>query len=338
MTSSKRTTAIEHMRAATVAQPLASILLALLVLAAGPASAAPAPDGPDTSGSAGRSDAQPSPGIPAAPNPSGAPARLAQLSGTVLLTRANGKLAILARDSAIGAGDTVQTQAGTYAGMVLSDGTQIALEPDTILRLERYAFDASRPQADDAAYTLVRGGVRVTAGELGRRSPSRHVLSTSVSTLGLMAATVYVVVEPERAIAHSGRQAWMMASTASLEKFEGNNNDNRVGNAAAVRATRPLMLAQVAPTLPSPSAPITRAPGLYVQVLDGLVNVSNSAGSLNFSAGQFGYTPGFAAAPVLIPNNPGLQFNPPPSFSQTAPQAAGAAALTKGGAVDCEVR
>jgi hypothetical protein len=58
-------------------------------------------------------------------------------------------------------------------------------------------------------------------------------------------------------------------------------------------------------------------PGLYVQVLDGMINVTNGGGSQNFTAGQFGFTPGFNQPPVILPNNPGLQFTPPPSFSNT---------------------
>lgn len=69
-------------------------------------------------------------------------------------------------------------------------------------------------------------------------------------------------------------------------------------------------LRQVPPQLAVPGL----NPGLYVQVLDGMVNVTNSAGALSFQAGQFGFVPGFQQPPVVLPNNPGLNFNPPPSF------------------------
>jgi hypothetical protein len=58
-------------------------------------------------------------------------------------------------------------------------------------------------------------------------------------------------------------------------------------------------------------------PGLYVQVLDGVINVANSGGSQQFAAGQFGFTPGFAQPPIILPSNPGLQFTPPPTFVAT---------------------
>jgi hypothetical protein len=40
--------------------------------------------------------------------------------------------------------------------------------------------------------------------------------------------------------------------------------------------------------------------------------------------------------PVILPQNPGLQFTPPPIFNNPAPGTSGAA--PKSNAVDCEVR
>jgi FecR protein len=77
-------------------------------------------------------------------------------------------------------------------------------------------------------------------------------------------------------------------------------------------------------------------PGLYVQVLDGMINVSNGGGAQNFTAGQFGFTPSFQQPPVILPANPGMQFTPPPSFSSnTGSQSASG---SKPGDVDCQVR
>ncbi|MBK6005640.1 hypothetical protein JJB11_06000 [Ramlibacter ginsenosidimutans] len=95
----------------------------------------------------------------------------------------------------------------------------------------------------------------------------------------------------------------------------------------------------VTPGGPSGAAP-TRPPGLYVQVLDGVIHVSNSGGSQAFAAGQFGYTPGTTQPPVVVPSNPGLVFTPPPVFGSgggggpVGPASPGG----KSGAVDCEVR
>ncbi|HCN87612.1 MAG TPA: iron dicitrate transport regulator FecR [Oxalobacteraceae bacterium] len=78
-------------------------------------------------------------------------------------------------------------------------------------------------------------------------------------------------------------------------------------------------------------------PGLYVQVIDGMINVSNNGGSQSFAAGQFGYTASVIQLPVIVPSNPGMQFTPPPAFSSKPPPK-GSAAGAKSNTVDCEVR
>ena len=78
------------------------------------------------------------------------------------------------------------------------------------------------------------------------------------------------------------------------------------------------------------------APGLYVQVLDGVINLTNKGGSQNYSAGQFGYTPNFNQPPVILPNNPGIQFTPPPAFN-APPLQGGAMGVGKSGGLECTI-
>lgn len=102
---------------------------------------------------------------------------------------------------------------------------------------------------------------------------------------------------------------------------------------AALASTAALAQANV-PVIPSPTG--ARAPGLYVAVLDGLIKVTNPAGTTNFAAGQFGYTASPSTPPAMVPKNPGLQFTLPPAFSQsTSPTGSSTGARS---AVDCIVR
>ena len=80
-------------------------------------------------------------------------------------------------------------------------------------------------------------------------------------------------------------------------------------------------------------------PGLHVQVSDGMIVVTNNGGSLGFSAGQFGYVPNMNQPPVIVPNNPGLQFAPPPRFDAPAGAPGQAGSVPQDpNAVDCVVR
>ena len=88
------------------------------------------------------------------------------------------------------------------------------------------------------------------------------------------------------------------------------------------------------PAIPSPTG--ARAPGLYVAVLDGLIKVTNPAGTTNFAAGQFGYTASPMQVPAMVPKNPGLPFTLPPAFN-TSTSVTGSSA-PKSNTVDCIVR
>ncbi|GAB3548596.1 hypothetical protein GCM10027343_29180 [Noviherbaspirillum agri] len=94
----------------------------------------------------------------------------------------------------------------------------------------------------------------------------------------------------------------------------------------------------IADYVPVAQASDGRAPGLYVQVVDGAIVLRNNGGSHDFSAGQFGFSPSITQAPILLPADPGIQFTPPPGLSSTSgPQGSTGSAKTAPD-VDCEVR
>ena len=96
-----------------------------------------------------------------------------------------------------------------------------------------------------------------------------------------------------------------------------------------------LAAAQMPPPVSGPPQ-ASLPPGLYVQVIDGLIHVTNPVGTQNFSAGQFGYTASINQPPVVVPKNPAMQFTPPPAFNTSSPTQT--ASSSKSNAVDCEVR
>ena len=84
------------------------------------------------------------------------------------------------------------------------------------------------------------------------------------------------------------------------------------------------------------NAPAMSNPGLYLQVLDGTIAIGNPSGSQIFAAGQFGFTSTSQMPPVILPSNPGLQFNPPPAFTNSISTQISSAGAP--GNIDCLVR
>ncbi|KGF81602.1 iron dicitrate transport regulator FecR [Massilia sp. JS1662] len=103
-----------------------------------------------------------------------------------------------------------------------------------------------------------------------------------------------------------------------------------VDGAAAAKSATP------APVNPGVVPDLT--PGLHVAVLDGLIVVTNPGGAQNFAAGQFGFVPDMKQPPIVRPQNPGLKFAPPPTFSSSGGPLASQGPAALQNTVDCIVR
>jgi len=246
---------------------------------------------------------------------------IVQLSGPLLAKKADGTARILSIRSEVEGGDTLMTEKNTYAMVKFIDNSEITLKPNTTFKVEKFSYEADKPDGDSASFNLVKGGLRSVTGLLGKRNKEKFSMKTPSATIGIRGTTFTAewVAPDAEALA-----AYNMASTAALDPL-----------AAPVK---PLQLAQAPSPLNAPNAS-GLTPGLYVQVIDGMINLSNRGGSQNFSAGQFGFTASIIQPPVVIPNNPGIQFNPPPAFnsSQSGP-ASNTATPAKPKEVDCIVR
>jgi hypothetical protein len=214
------------------------------------------------------------------------------LSGALMAQKADGKVRVLGLKSEVESGDTLVSEKNTYAQIKFIDNSEMTLKPNTTFKVESFAFEAGKPEADSASFSLIKGGLRSITGLLGKRSKEKFELKTPSATIGIRGTTFVAQYVPP-----------------------------------------PLPAKAAGPTAGAGGLP----PGLYVQVIDGLINVTNKGGTQNFAAGQFGFTPNPIQPPVIVPKNPGLLFAPPPAFSLPPPTTtadSGAKAKT----VDCEVR
>jgi hypothetical protein len=296
------------------------------------------------------------------------------LYGSLLVRRPDGAIKVLALGSRLEQGDALVSRPGAYARLSLADRSEVTLGPDSELTIERYSFHDGDSRGDAAVLKLDKGQVRIVAGALGRRGQDGFTLSTPSATVEVHDSTFIAryVTADRGDVSQQGMQ-WQPPAVAQTLTQTPTQTSTKIQtqiqtqmqtqiqtqtqlpppSAAAASAVgytamaqfrhvsmrsfntqAPLLLAQNVSPNPGGSAGLN--PGLYVQVLDGAINVSNSGGTQNFAAGQFGYTPSLQQPPIILPANPGLQFTPPPSFSTTGSQSSAGGA--KPGAVDCVVR
>jgi hypothetical protein len=242
-----------------------------------------------------------------------------QLSGFVMAVKANGALKVLSPQSVVEAGDTLMSEDNTYVRIGLADGRQAVLGPQTRLTI-----------TSATALNLATGQLQVIAA--AQPGAGRLSIEAGENTVDAGTASFNLFYRPDPAAALAQR-AYARASLASAASPV----QSDAGTALPVWDT----VAQLSPSLslPKPGTAPPLSPGLYVHVIDGLIQMKNPAGSQNFSAGQFGFTPSIRQPPVILPANPGMLFTPPPAFSSSSMSGgSGSMGGNKSNTVDCEVR
>ena len=240
--------------------------------------------------------------------------QITQLSGFVMAVKPGGALKLLSSQSVVEVGDTLMSEQGSFVRVDLADGRKAVLGPQTRMQV------TAANQLD-----LREGQLRVLASDKPNVSPLTINAGGNAIDAGTGSFDLQFLPDPTAAVALKGSDAW----EASLRTMG-------AAAAPAQPASPGIQVAQGVPTVRPPAGP-NLAPGLYVVVLDGLINLSNRGGSQQFAAGQFGYTASPIQPPVIVPANPILKFTPPPAFSVNSgsPNSSNA---NKPATVDCEVR
>jgi hypothetical protein len=114
---------------------------------------------------------------------------ITQLSGTLSVQKPDGSVRILSRQSAIGSGDTINTEKDSYAQIRFSDGGQVTLKPNTSVKIENFKFAEDKPQEDSFLFGLVKGGLRAVTGIVGKRNKDKYQLGTATATIGIRGTT-----------------------------------------------------------------------------------------------------------------------------------------------------
>ena len=106
-----------------------------------------------------------------------------KVSGLTVAKSAEGRSRVLAENSPLRQGDSVTTARNAFARLEFVDGAAIVLQPESLLVLTRYNYDAGKPGLDKVELALTQGGFSSTAGALGKRSPDAAVIITPAGNL-----------------------------------------------------------------------------------------------------------------------------------------------------------
>jgi hypothetical protein len=267
-----------------------------------------------------------------------------QLSGPLLVKHADGVLKALAVNAFVEQGDVLVSEKNTYAQLRFADDSEVTLGPDTLLKIEAYTFNVNAVNNMDSIFSMGRGSLQIKTGLSGNARPDIIKLvvpnlldpTATVSlnrTAGTTVMAQYTAPAPSRLALLDAK--YLAARFPATHLAWGESASRSDGPLLVLPSYRDQDVRLAQNTPPGPGAG-GLAPGLYVHVIDGIINLSNKGGTQNFSAGQFGFTASLVQPPVIVPTNPGIKFTPPPAFS--APPSSNSGSGTKPKTVDCEVR
>jgi hypothetical protein len=111
-------------------------------------------------------------------------ATVLRVSGTVTATSADATVVrTLRQDDAIYAGERVQAQPGAEALLQTADSGYVAVRPSAAFVVEH--FSAEKKSTDHVYLRIIRGGLRLVTGWIGKLNPKEVRVITTNSTIGI---------------------------------------------------------------------------------------------------------------------------------------------------------
>ncbi|MGY4149297.1 FecR family protein, partial [Variovorax sp. PvP013_2] len=123
-----------------------------------------------------------------------------------VIVRRQDALVTLRKGSAVESGDLLTTRADSRVQIRFSDGSLVALQPETQLAITDYA-DRQDPKQDRYKVSLLQGGLRSITGEIGKRNHDSYKVQTPTGTIGIRGPGFTAFFDPaDRSLKVAGEQ------------------------------------------------------------------------------------------------------------------------------------
>ncbi len=140
------------------------------------------------------------------PSQTHAAAGVTQFSaGPVTVKRANATPNALAKGSPVENGDEIQTGPNGQAQVRFTDGSLVAVQPNSRMSVRGYAY-GGEPKTDSFLLDLLQGGLRTITGLIGKRNRDNYKVFTATATVGIRGSAFYVHYNPDGSVSVSTEQ------------------------------------------------------------------------------------------------------------------------------------
>jgi hypothetical protein len=225
--------------------------------------------------------------------------KVIHVTGTVVARLADGSMKVLSQDSEVRPEDVVTTEKNSVVRIKFSDGGQLTLRPETRMKIDAYHYEEAKPEDDSMLFSLLKGGLRAVSGLISKRGNRE----------------AYKAQTPQGAIGIRGTRYGMLLCSTDPE--------SKINNCAGLLSGK------------AGEAEEPPADGLYLDVTEGAIVLTNAAGSLVVNLGQSVYAADAQTPPQLLDLEPGLQRVLP---SDLAEHPGATSALGMHGDATCQIR
>lgn len=110
--------------------------------------------------------------------------RVMLVQGELSANEKGGKVRKLLIGAPVYEGDALTTGKGAYAIVAFRDESRVTLQANTVFQVEQFKYDKAAAQ-ENAVLRLLKGGVRVVTGLIGRTNHDNYQFRMSTATIGI---------------------------------------------------------------------------------------------------------------------------------------------------------
>lgn len=242
-----------------------------------------------------------------------ASARVATLVGAMSATGAGGQHRIVAQGGPIYPGEVLETANDGHAVLVFRDNTKVTVQARSQFRVEDFAFNSDTPGEGTVVFNLLRGGMRMFTGLIGKARPQAVRMTTATATVGIRGTGVDLYSDPDSCPVEGGAAGCTLITTWEGESVLNPGSPNELPIPVGVFAIQdapgaaprqlsvppPIMINIPTPrpdTVPANAEQLFSAqeinesdPGLFVYSRDGHLSMTSGDKTINIGRGETGF-------------------------------------------------
>lgn len=268
-----------------------------------------------------------------------ASARVATLVGPASATGGTGERRIVAEGGPIYPGEVLETAPNGHAVLVFRDNTKVTVQARSQFRVENFAYNSDSPAEGTMVFNLLRGGMRMFTGLVGKARPQSVRMTTATATVGIRGTGVDIYSDPDGCAAAGGAPGCTLVTTWEGESVLNPGAANELSIPVGVFVVQdgpngaprqlpvppPIMLNVPTPrpdTVPANADQLFSAqeinesdPGLFVYSRDGHLSMTSGDKTIDIGRGETGFLNADATRlvrAIVTPNFLEFDFVPRP--------------------------